>query len=366
MIDWNKSAKLHDMKVDELKAYFEKFPKSQRKIMAICDDCNKKRCLQYRSYHNLCLTCSNTRNKSRKILIICNNCGKEIKRSPARIKDHNFCCRICYNKWHKENMSDSNNPSYIERVIITCDNCKTEIEKLPAQINDHNFCCKKCGYEYQSKNIHGKKHPLYVERMIITCDNCGEKIKRVPSQIKNHNFCDKKCKYEYQSKNICGEKHHNYKDDILLICKECEKEYYVPLCRSEISNFCSIKCKSDYFSKNLEFKKKISASKQHIAYDEWENFARYQKYCPKYNEECKESNREKYNRRCFLSGLPESENMDKNGKQWKLATHHYDMDKGQGCDGKKWKLVPLCLEWHGKVHNKLWEARIIWLLDNVW
>ena len=42
------------------------------------------------------------------------------------------------------------------------------------------------------------------------------------------------------------------------------------------------------------------------------------------------------------------------------------MDKDQGCNGKKWKLVPLSMSWHGKVHNKLWKARIIWLLKNVW
>ncbi len=42
------------------------------------------------------------------------------------------------------------------------------------------------------------------------------------------------------------------------------------------------------------------------------------------------------------------------------------MDKGQGCNNKRWKLVPLCKSWHHKVHNKLWESRIIWLLNNVW
>lgn len=112
--------------------------------------------------------------------------------------------------------------------------------------------------------------------------------------------------------------------------------------------------------------RKISATIQGISYDEWESYVCKKLYCPDFNITCRESNRKKYNRRCFLTGLLESENIGGDGKQRKLSVHHYDMDKGQGCNGKKWKLIPVCLEWHGKIHNDLWEARIIWLLDNVW
>ena len=118
--------------------------------------------------------------------------------------------------------------------------------------------------------------------------------------------------------------------------------------------------------KNPVEREKLSAGHQGIPYEEWEKFACESLYCPDFNEECKESNREKYDRMCFLTGLPEEENITSTGKQKKLTVHHVDMDKGQGCDGIKWKLVPLCMEWHTKVHNELWEARIIWLLDNVW
>ena len=115
-----------------------------------------------------------------------------------------------------------------------------------------------------------------------------------------------------------------------------------------------------------EARQKMSATHQGISYDEWESFACEKLYCSDFDEELREVIREKYGRQCFLSGLPELENIGKNGKQRKLSVHHYDMDKEQGCKDKIWKLVPLCMEWHGKVHNKLWEARIIWLLDNVW
>lgn len=118
--------------------------------------------------------------------------------------------------------------------------------------------------------------------------------------------------------------------------------------------------------RTLEQSQHISASKQGILYDEWESFASERLYCPNFNEKCRESNRKKYSRMCFLTGLPEEENITKNGNKRKLSVHHVDMDKNQGCNGVRWKLVPICLEWHTKIHNELWEARIIWLLNNVW
>lgn len=169
-----------------------------------------------------------------------------------------------------------------------------------------------------------------IEIPIIICDNCGNDIKRTPSCIHNHNFCNQKCMGEWYSKR-CGENHPLYG----RITSE-------------------------------ETRRKISAKHQGISYDEWEFFVRDSPYCPLFNEECRESNREKYHRRCFLTGLPEYENITSTGKWQHLSVHHVDMDKMQGCDGKRWKLVPICLKWHNKVHNELWERRIIWLLNNVW
>ena len=115
-----------------------------------------------------------------------------------------------------------------------------------------------------------------------------------------------------------------------------------------------------------EHGKKVSAGYQHIPYDEWESFASNSLYCPKFNEECREANRNKYNRRCFICNLSEEENITSTGKWQRLSVHHVDMDKMQGCDGKRWKLVPVCIKHHSLLHNELWMSRIIWLLDNVW
>ena len=79
------------------------------------------------------------------------------------------------------------------------------------------------------------------------------------------------------------------------------------------------------------------------------------KYCYKFNDKCKESNRDKFNRKCFLCGLLEEDNKFKTGKnkgrQISLHVHHIDYNKEQGCNSD-WKLVPLCSSCHSKTHGK--------------
>ena len=74
-------------------------------------------------------------------------------------------------------------------------------------------------------------------------------------------------------------------------------------------------------------------------------------YCEKWTEKLRESIRNEYNRICFICNKKENDNLTKTNKIRKLSVHHIDMDKGQGCDGKKWKLVPLCMACHGKIHK---------------
>jgi len=99
----------------------------------------------------------------------------------------------------------------------------------------------------------------------------------------------------------------------------------------------------------------ISAGHQGIPYAEWEAYACEKKYCPKFNEVCKESNREKYGRRCFKSNKTEKANGQK------LSVHHVNLDKAQGCDSR-WKLVPLCRHCHAKAHNDELVARLGYIL----
>ena len=114
-----------------------------------------------------------------------------------------------------------------------------------------------------------------------------------------------------------------------------------------------------------ETRKKMSATQQGIDYEDWVEFAKDKPYCPAFNETCRESNREKYGRRCFICGKHESKNITRAGKQKKLSVHHVDMNKDQGCNGHEWKLIPTCLRHHGTTHTSLWISRITYLLRNI-
>ena len=103
-----------------------------------------------------------------------------------------------------------------------------------------------------------------------------------------------------------------------------------------------------------------SAIKQGISYDEWEGFANNSPYCPKFDDKCRASNREKYGNRCFLCDKMKDEN------GYNLSVHHVDMNKNQGCDGHTWKLVPLCGSCHATAHSNTWKSRIEYLLRHAW
>lgn len=84
----------------------------------------------------------------------------------------------------------------------------------------------------------------------------------------------------------------------------------------------------------------------------WKGGVSFEPYCPKFNKLKREEVRNQYNRKCYLCNKEEKDNVTKTGKKFKLSVHHIDLDKGQGCNGKQWKLVPLCIKCHRKSHSK--------------
>ena len=58
MIDWEKSADLNEMSVDDLKAWFERYPRSGKRIVAACDGCGKGRNVSFSDYRGLCHSCA--------------------------------------------------------------------------------------------------------------------------------------------------------------------------------------------------------------------------------------------------------------------------------------------------------------------
>jgi hypothetical protein len=74
----------------------------------------------------------------------------------------------------------------------------------------------------------------------------------------------------------------------------------------------------------------------------WRGGTSFGQYCPKFNAPLKREIRDKFGHKCYLCGAPE------NGR--KLAVHHCNYNKGQGC-GSKWSLVPLCKSCHMKTNR---------------
>ena len=66
MIDYEKSAELNGMEVEELKAHFRRFSKSGKRIIRICDSCKENRELYFCDYRPLCRKCSHNTPKSLK------------------------------------------------------------------------------------------------------------------------------------------------------------------------------------------------------------------------------------------------------------------------------------------------------------
>lgn len=258
-------------------------------------------------------------------------------------------------KFHLRNRSESHiGQSIKNKIIVRCKQCNEEIKVYPSIGIRRQFCSKECKYAWQSKHVRGINHPTF-KRIKVMCIRCNEEFE-VKAYEKDRKYCSREC----AEKDMIGTKNPFYG-------KKHTKETRNKMSGRSVSEENKRKLSDLKKGEKLseEHKQKISAGLQGIPYDEWEEFVKDNLYCPKFNEACRESNREKYNRRCFICGLPESENITTTGKLRKLSVHHVDMDKQQGCEGNRWKLIPTCLH-HHNLHNDLWMYRVIYLLEHVW
>jgi Fe2+ or Zn2+ uptake regulation protein len=385
MIDEDRTLQLFGYTSDELSKG------SHKKVVAVCEECGTYRTTEYRVAlksvsGNLCSACT-TKNASaaprpfapdytvrsvdesetfkrfgyycndlpissrEKVVAICVNCGKSREVQKYRYRD---LCHTCKNSLR------SFAPDYAVRSI------------------DYAETLKQFGYDASGLS------PASSKKVMGVCIRCGdsyETTKRAMNEAHAQGHCpvcatkfrvDNKCGLDFNLRSIDDAEtfkrfgYHAYDlpatsgKYIVAVCTKCgrkrdmRKALYRDICRQ-----CT--AKMDYN------RIRQSSVLQGIPYDEWEEFAKDQLYCPKFDERCRESNREKYDRRCFVCGKPESENVLSSGKHIKLSVHHVDMNKAQGCDGHEWRLVPLCRHHHGSsAHTPTWMARIQYLLTHVW
>lgn len=250
--------------------------------------------------------------------------------------------------------SDELKPFSHKPIVARCDDCCQYRVVKPPDYRDLCLSCARIGEGNSMYGIIGEDAPGYGRRgesspgwrggkVVVHCTTCGNPIEVVQSkkESQKHFFCCQECHIPFVSSRV--------------------SEWF----KDQINIETHSQALKDFYSDPINLEKR-SAALQGISYDEWEGFAKDNPYCPAFDEICRESNRDKYDRKCFLCGLDESENITSTGKQRKLAVHHVDMNKDQGCNDHIWKLVPLCLHHHRGTHNELVMHRIIYLLENVW
>lgn len=264
------------------------------------------------------------------IWAICNDCGNE---RSIRYKNYirsNGRCKSCSNS----NPSDEKRRKLSERQI---------------GIKNHNYgkTASKETRRKMSENsprLSGANHPMYgIQHSKKTCAQMSA------SRVGKHHSEETKLKI---SKFMSGPNNP-------LLGKHPTEETI-----RKISESTSGEKHPNYGTHRTdETKKRISATLLKQTYDEWESYAVNSPYCPKFNNACKESNRDKYNRLCFICGLPENDNITSTGKHKKLSVHHVDMNKQQGCEGHEWKLIPVCVCCHGGLHSDVMMSRIEYILS---
>ena len=193
MINWIKTAELHNITIIELKSRFKRFPNSKKKVIAICDVCGIERILDYRDSFKICKTCST---------------------------------------------SGENNPMY----------GKHHTDRSKKMMSD-----KQTGENSYFYGLTGRNHPLWKGgKQKFYCETCGCITWKYPSECRNeHKFCSHECQYKYEGFNTSNtdieilmqdilikrgysfttqEKISHYYPDILLtdynIIVECDGEYW--------------------------------------------------------------------------------------------------------------------------------------------
>ena len=237
---------------------------------------------------------------------ICKQCGKEFTYETC-VSAGVFCGKKCWLQNLKEQYKE-----------IKCKQCGKIFSVIPS--SKQQFCNYKCA----AKWLKGENHHAYnIEERKRICKNCGKEFtvdyKNCPQM-----FCSNEC----QGLALSKEKHWAWKGGpSTYTCDFCGKEYEdYKYKENEEHHFCSRNCMHKYFS--------------------GENSPRWidglnRLYPNEFNNDLKETVRERDDRVCQICGMPEK-NFHCN-----LHIHHIDKDK---FNLKEDNLISLCPHCHSKVH----------------
>lgn len=86
----------------------------------------------------------------------------------------------------------------------------------------------------------------------------------------------------------------------------------------------------------------------------WRGGKSFEPYCYKFNEEFKEYIRNKFERKCYICGISEEDQLPNAKKKHRLYIHHVDYNKNDICNGYSWAFIPLCSPCHSKTNGNRW------------
>lgn len=202
-------------------------PKSNKKILAACDDCGKVRVIAKADYRALCQTCARKGDKQPnwrggKVKRICETCGKEFEVYPSRAGNSRgrFCSRSCANKG--ENGTNWQG-GLVKRI---CETCGIQFEVKHSKIKEGHgrFCSHSCANK--GENSSAWKGGISFEPY---CEKFDEPFKEYIRE-KFGRICFLCSKTEAENGQRLSVHHVNYNKDCGcdgdLTCQ------FVPLCRS--------------------------------------------------------------------------------------------------------------------------------------
>ncbi|MCK9569638.1 hypothetical protein M0R72_11915 [Candidatus Pacearchaeota archaeon] len=205
--------------------------------------------------------------------------------------------------------------------------------------------CMYCGREFSVERwLHAQRYCSRTCAAIVwrsnepkpyaKCDNCGIEFKIKPYKlIKNElHFCSRKCDYEHRARMHRGPSAVAARKRVATITGRKRKPF------------------------SEEHKNHISESRAGDKNWRWMGGISFEPYCSKFNNDFRESVRDRFNRKCFLCDASEGKN--------RHSVHHIDYNKNSICNGQGWAFVPLCTTCHNKTHANRWH----WfnLLINYW
>jgi hypothetical protein len=237
---------------------------------------------------------------------ICKWCENEFQ---SLSKDQKYCSRACYTEASKKQM------------LLICKQCGMEFYTVPFFYGRAKYCSIACTAAGRIKSVPRK------------CLCCGKDFNVPPRRINTAKYCSVDCSRRHQSR----------MKRIRQDCIICGNSFEFIQTRTHYGEvkYCSHGC----------YAKAITGEGSHC----WKGGISFEPYCPKFTHELKEEVREAFNRECYLCGAREVDR--------KLAVHHCDYNKGQGC-GKAWALIPLCTSCHSKTGaNRHYYFN---LLSNYW